>query len=610
MVNLDDAPPPPPPDIRHSLTAGGRPLSPDFSTASESRRKIFSKSASRRRSLSETGSSVRVPDSSRRRFSSLSYSFSEKANGSNKRKPSRFYETPHTSSLSGPTMSPVTDDTDEEEKKEIDGAYDEAPRESVVTVDETRNRMYSETSYQTDVYDDDTMRDFVSKRRAPSTMDTAPRQKYLFGHPVPLWMTTKPKAKNVAACLAKYAPCFWCSRESLNMTTTNQAILLRLNALTAFFSLVQVASSSFLTFVLFNGNLLDRHAEYVSMGRGEVVNSPNMWSVNGGIISSGVLAVCVFIGMLCSRRGLRELSLPTSLRTLWFMLWIIPIQVYLFVSMFDYHGVTAVWVRHWWAAEATAWFRYKSCAPNTYNTLCVVPIDGLPFFDSANEWCDFYYNSTDCVSIRNAAQAKTTSWTLFYALMNGVLGVIVFLLLLLMVKVLEGIITRPIMQKSRERNIPMWLTLPMYGCAFTGAVLLYSPSSILKIDKGNLLKSWPGVVYLIAAALYAIAALLGFWMSRYSILNSRDKRAKLFIVLLFILVMTLTLLSVAALFVGCVLLSTSYVDNNMNDEIRGILACSISAGSCTFCDNDEGMPRCPQWSEDDVKAGTQDCMLS
>jgi hypothetical protein len=40
----------------------------------------------------------------------------------------------------------------------------------------------------------------------------------------------------------------------------------------------------------------------------------------------------------------------------------------------------------------------------------------------------------------------------------------------------------------------------------------------------------------------------------------------------------------------------------MNDEIRGILACSISAGSCTFCDNDEGMPRCPQWSEDDVKA--------
>ncbi len=240
-MNLDDPPPPPPPDIRHCLTAGGRPLSPDFSTASESKRKIFSKSTSRRRSLSEAGPSMR--DSSRRRFSSLSYSSSE-ARGSSRRMSSRLYETPHASSLPGPILSPFTDDdSDEEEKKEIDsaheidesGADDEAPGETVVTVEESRHRMYSETSYQTDDYDDDTMRDFVSKRRAPSTMDTAPRQRHLFGRPIPLWMTTTPKAMAVAACLAKYAPCFWCSRESLNMTTTNQAILLRLNSLTAFF---------------------------------------------------------------------------------------------------------------------------------------------------------------------------------------------------------------------------------------------------------------------------------------------------------------------------------------------------------------------------------------
>lgn len=281
-----------------------------------------------------------------------------------------------------------------------------------------------------------------------------------------------------------------------------------------------------------------------------------------------------------------------------------PIQVYLFVSMFDFHDVTDVWVRQWWGAEATAWFRYQTCASGTYNTLCVVPIDGLPFFDSADDWCDFYYNSSACVPIRNAAQAKTNKWCLVFYLMNGILGIVVFLLLLLMVKVLEGVITRPIMQKSRERNIPMWLTLPMFGCAFTGAVLLFSPSSILKIDTDTLIKSWPGVLYLIAAALYAIAALLGYCMSRFSILNSRDKRTKSCMILLFIFVMTLTLLSVAALFVGCVLLSTRYVDSTMNDQLRGNLACSISAGSCSDCDNDEGLPQCPQWTESDVSAGT------
>lgn len=557
--------------------------------------------SARSRSSSEAGS---MQERSRRR------EFSSSSLGSEMRLSSRLYVNSQDYSLPvGPTMSPLSDS--EEERKEVDlneakeesiAAGEEAAGQNVVIIVESRNRMYSEGTYQTDDFDDDTIRDFEPKRRAPSTTDTAPRQLYLFGRAVPLWMTTKPKATNVATFLAKYAPCFWCSSEALNMTTTNQSILLRLNSLTSLFALVQLTSASFLTFTLFNDNLLDRDAQYVDRGRGELVNSPNFWSMNGNIMTQGLVAICTFVGLFCSRRHLREINLPGSLRFMWFMLWIIPIQIYLIVSLFDYHGVTSVWIRHWWAAKATAWFRSKTCTGGTYNTLCVVPIDGHPFFRNETAWCEFYYNSTSCTAIRNSAQVKTNSFALSFYTLNGVLGILVLLLLILMVKVLEGVITKPIMQKSRERNIPMWLTLPMVGCAGTGAVLLFSPSSILKIDTGLAPKSWPGVVYLIAAGLYAFASILGYSISRFAILNARDKQTKNFMVLSFIVVMTLTLCSVAAVFVGSVILSTSYVDSTMNYTLRGSLACSISAGSCSYCDNDKGLPECPEWSESDVSA--------
>lgn len=112
-----------------------------------------------------------------------------------------------------------------------------------------------------------------------------------------------------------------------------------------------------------------------------------------------------------------------------------------------------------------------------------------------------------------------------------------------MVKVLERVLTKPIIEKSRERNIPMWLTLPILGCAAIGSILLFAPSSILNINTIST-KSWPGLVYLIAAALYALAALLGYCISRFAILNTRDKHAKSFMVYLFIAVMLLTLSAV------------------------------------------------------------------
>jgi len=171
-----------------------------------------------------------------------------------------------------------------------------------------------------------------------------------------------------------------------------------------------------------------------------------------------------------------------------------------------------------------AWFRSKTCGGGTYNTLCVVPIGGLPIFRSETEWCLFYYNSTACGPIKDDAQSRMLTYSLTYHNANGALGVLTVILvsvlhswcvhgcivpnlrrvnlllsltlatvlqLCLTVNFLEGIITRPIVQKSRESNIPLWLTLPILGCFLTGSITLFSKSSILQRNAGTE-NFWPG----------------------------------------------------------------------------------------------------------------------
>jgi hypothetical protein len=70
-----------------------------------------------------------------------------------------------------------------------------------------------------------------------------------------------------------------------------------------------------------------------------------------------------------------------------------------------------------------AWFREWFCDHGTYNTLCVVPIGGLPF-TSEDEWCEAYYESDACRGIRDAAQTQMARYAYAYYNINGVIGII------------------------------------------------------------------------------------------------------------------------------------------------------------------------------------------
>jgi hypothetical protein len=87
-----------------------------------------------------------------------------------------------------------------------------------------------------------------------------------------------------------------------------------------------------------------------------------------------------------------------------------------------------VWIKQFWSSRSMAWFREQFCEPSTYyNTLCVVPVNGLPY-ENETAWCKAYYNRTDCENIRDAAQEQMEIYAYLYCNINGAIGIIFVIL--------------------------------------------------------------------------------------------------------------------------------------------------------------------------------------
>ena len=164
--------------------------------------------------------------------------------------------------------------------------------------------------------------------------------------------------------------------------------------------------------------------------------------------------------------------------------------------------------------------------------------------------------------------------------------------------VLEGIITKPIVQSAREANIPLWLALPTITCTTLGAVLVFSPSSVV----GGPGISWIGIFYFACGAAFFLGSLLSWYIATFRILNSRDKTNKSIAVLLFVIIMVVTACLVAAIFVVSIIYGVTFIVRlKISDNERGILACTIdTVQSCSSCYNRTDSPKCPEWTTAEV----------
>lgn len=80
--------------------------------------------------------------------------------------------------------------------------------------------------------------------------------------------------------------------------------------------------------------------------------------------------------------------------------------------------------------------------------------------------------------------------------------------------VLQAIITAPLVQRSRESNIPLWLSLPIVGCYTLGILLILSPWTTEVRDLYVI-----AITYVLCGGAFSAAMLIGVFLKCYTVLN-------------------------------------------------------------------------------------------
>lgn len=172
--------------------------------------------------------------------------------------------------------------------------------------------------------------------------------------------------------------------------------------------------------------------------------------------------------------------------------------------------------------------------------------------------------------------------------------------LVLMINALEHIISRPLVQKSRESNVPAWMSFPIASCVTFGLIFSFSNSSVLNTRAQNEV-TWIGPLFLVTAALFFVSAIVGWYIGAKPVMNTRHKRNKLISIWAFIIMMICILILLTTIFATCIAFSVSLVDVPISESQRGDVACFLDeSGSCTLCDDANRSNRCPEWSIPDV----------
>ncbi|GKY94251.1 hypothetical protein MPSEU_000390900 [Mayamaea pseudoterrestris] len=418
---------------------------------------------------------------------------------------------------------------------------------------------------------------------------------------LPAWVPPLPAVNDISVKVVTYCFCGCCCGPGLRQLT-DRSILGRLNVLIALLSVFPLCATAFLAMALYGPLVnLDRQISPqldTPLNNGPAFSiSETLWNMNGRMLLTGFFSFVSGCASVFTWRVVRDVDLLGAIRYLWVLVWILPCFLFCVVSLIDRFDTTIIWVQHFWRSPQMAWFRKRHCQPTAYyNTLCTVPM-----VDNETEWCIDNYNSTDCSMVRDSAQEATQiSLRVFYTL-TAVWSMLQVFIVLLAIHTLENIISKPLVQKSRESNVPGWLTLPCIGCLALGGFLTFGNQSTLNSEITNRESiAWLiGPMYISTGGCFVVAAILGWYISNVSILSTMDKRRKLLAVYSF----TIDMVILVLLLFGIFGLSVGYIvnmkRNPVSDQVRGDFACNANyLGACTGCDRESN--RCPEWSSADV----------
>jgi len=468
----------------------------------------------------------------------------------------------------------------------------------------------------------------------------------------------------ISSFIVRHAPCFWCYLCSppLDVNATDRAILFRLNILIMFLSCCQIFSGSalFVVFYLFdqfkqdsgevkfcvNNTVPDEGTNFNSTTNrflevlrstteravdlsltndeynysnddspsddaakkgADLITYPSLWNLVWVIFFIGIIGLVIFIFSFFAVKTIKEVILAGAMRFYWLLIWMIPVEIFFIVSLFDWRTFTKTLAVHWWAKPSFSLIRNFTCERescedfldgiSTAETKCKVPVFQNPaeMELELNIWCLERYKSNNCYDIlENAQNSFLNIANIFFGVNIGI-GVFLLILLYLTMRSLTEVISKPIVQRSQAANIPAWLSVPIVGSVYMHFLL--QPHNSVSVEYSR----WIAILYLVSAGTFSIAALLSWHIAATSVMNRADKKRKQISVILFIFAMELTIVVLVSIFVTSVVMLVSFTQKSISDKEWYGSACKLdrNLNNCATC-TDPNNQECPQWSKKQV----------
>lgn len=128
--------------------------------------------------------------------------------------------------------------------------------------------------------------------------------------------------RRMAVFVADWAPCFLCVR----MNKTNRNLLSRLNIVAGFFYLVQIGLAMYFVIVMLDPRIVDRtiNAEEYKPSANVIIN---VWSPTSYLVLQWATCCVALLSTILTHRIIQNVDLQGSVRYLWVLLWMLPIEV-------------------------------------------------------------------------------------------------------------------------------------------------------------------------------------------------------------------------------------------------------------------------------------------
>ena len=169
-------------------------------------------------------------------------------------------------------------------------------------------------------------------------------------------------------------------------------------------------------------------------------------------------------------RGAHLVSLDLLLSYFWGIIVLIaPLLLGIF-AVFNISFYTRIWFKHQWDKPDFIDVRRLFCEPSsTADNRCIAPTDadvqaGWGDMNTTTQWCQYYYNSTDCERIRDGAINKAVDWGTSLILTNTIIGVFGLALMVVSIYISVEILTHPVITQSMLDVINYFLIIPIASC--------------------------------------------------------------------------------------------------------------------------------------------------